>query len=349
MLISKFLVLVTGLVVNLSHIQQIIGINPAYALLFLKNKISIYECLFLLIIFSFFIFQSFSGGFIIIDYLQIIIDLSLGFMIFNMIRSTKNEIIERSLNKFSNLFIFLAVLSIIDYYYLGKIINGFFTFITAWPNEGEMTILPRLSLTFGNPNWAAFTTFFFLVISYLINSSNHLKIKLLLLVFFFQSKSAIFISLFFIIFNSKNGIAKSFLFSVSSIIIYFTFSNSIGIEDTASFFNRFIMYEKIISMVELYPMCLLSSYEIRSISNFSEDTLPSFLTLLYGIGWINFSLIFIYTFFKSFNNKLTFSVTICLLGFSIVYSFLTVSIVSAIGITLLLFGINKNIDKIDVK
>jgi hypothetical protein len=341
MLISKFLVLVTGIVVNLSHIQQIIGINPAYALLFLKNKISIYECLFLSIVFSFFIFQSFSGGFIIIDYLQIIIDLSLGFMIFNMIRSTKNEIIERSLNKFSNLFIFLAVLSIIDYYYLGKIINGFFTFITAWPNEGEMTILPRLSLTFGNPNWAAFTTFFFLVISYFINSSNHLKFKLLILIFFFQSKSAIFISLFFIIFNSKNGILKSLLFSSASIIIYIAFSDSIGIEETASFFNRFVMYEKIIPMVDFYPKGLLSDYQIRSISNFSEDTLPSFLTLLYGVGWVNFILIFLYTFFKSLNDKFNFSVAACLFAFSVVYSFLTVSIVSAIGFTMLILSLYK--------
>ena len=141
MLISKFFVLIFGLVLNLSHLQQIIGVNPAYALLFLKNKISIYECLFLIVIFSFLIYQSFVGGFIITDYLQIIIDLSLGFMIFNLVRSTKNEIIERTLNKFSNLFIFLAVLSIVDYFYFGKVVNNFFTFITAWPNEGELTIL----------------------------------------------------------------------------------------------------------------------------------------------------------------------------------------------------------------
>ena len=341
MLISKFFVLIFGLVLNLSHLQQIIGVNPAYALLFLKNKISIYECLFLIVIFSFLIYQSFVGGFIITDYLQIIIDLSLGFMIFNLVRSTKKEIIERTLNKFSNLFIFLAVLSIVDYFYFGKVVNNFFTFITAWPNEGELTILPRLSLTFGNPNWASFTTFFFLVISYFINSSNHLKFKLLILIFFFQSKSAIFISLFFIIFNSKNGLLKSLLFSLASIIIYIAFSDSIGIEETASFFNRFVMYEKIIPMVEFYPMGLLSDYQIRSISNFSEDTLPSFLTLLYGVGWINFILIFLYTFFKSLNNKFNFSVAACLFAFSVVYSFLTVSIVSAIGFTMLILSLYK--------
>lgn len=341
-LISKFLVLVIGLVINLSHLQQIIGINPAYALLFLKNRISIYECLFLFLIFLFLIFQSFTGGYIIIDYIQLIIDLLLGFMIFNMIMFTNRKIIVSVLNNFSNLFIFLAILSIIDYYYFGKIINGFFTFITAWPNEGEMTILPRLSLTFGNPNWASFTTFFFLVLSYLVNSTNILKFKLLLLIIFFQSKSAIFLSLFFIIFNSKNGVIKSFLFCISSIIIYLNFSDSIGLEDTASFFNRFIMYENIIPLVEIYPMGLLSDFEIRSISKFSEDTLPSFLTLLYGIGWINFSMIILYTFFKSLKNKLTFSVATCLFGFSIVYSFLTVSIVSALGFTLLLISLNKS-------
>ena len=102
------------------------------------------------------------------------------------------------------------------------------------------------------------------------------------------------------------------------------------------------MYENIIPLVEIYPMGLLSDFEIRSISKFSEDTLPSFLTLLYGIGWINFSMIILYTFFKSLKNKLTFSVATCLFGFSIVYSFLTVSIVSALGFTLLLISLNKS-------
>ena len=94
MLISKFFVLIFGLVLNLSHLQQIIGVNPAYALLFLKNKISIYECLFLIVIFSFLIYQSFVGGFIITDYLQIIIDLSLGFMILTWSDQQKTKLLK---------------------------------------------------------------------------------------------------------------------------------------------------------------------------------------------------------------------------------------------------------------
>tara|TARA_B100001123_G_C14822857_1_gene832967 strand:+ start:185 stop:598 length:414 start_codon:yes stop_codon:yes gene_type:complete len=131
------------------------------------------------------------------------------------------------------------------------------------------------------------------------------------------------------------------LFSLATVIIYIAFFDSIGIEETASFFNRFVMYEKIIPLVEFYPMGLLSDYQIRSISNFSEDTLPSFLTLLYGVGWINFILIFLYTFFKSLNNKLNFSVAACLFAFSVVYSFLTVSIVSAIGFTMLILSLYR--------
>ena len=347
MQLYKFSILCAGLIFNLASLQQIIGINPSYIILLLKNSIKIREIILLSVVCFFLAYQTFIENYIIINYLQILLDIALGFLIFNIITLTKNQTTLQIISRYTNFLICLAILSAFDYYFLGTYLNNFLSWITLWGNSGDF--IPRLSLTFGNPNWGSFTCFLFLVIAYLLKSSFLLKMKILSLIIFFQSKSAILIAIFFVIINSKNPIRKSLIFF--SVIAFSLFSFPIiSIQDTASYFYRLIMYEEILNITQLYPLGLIGESELRYlISSTSEDTLPTILTLLYGLGWIFFILFLVYYLIKIFQSRIQLSIGISLGLFSLVYSFLSTSIVAGIGVTLFLLAINKDAIRLDSK
>ena len=348
MRINKFAVICAGLIFNLASLQQLIGIHPSYIILFFKRNIKVYEIFFITLIFFSLTSQAFINGGIVINYLQIIFDIVLAFMIYDIIISTNPKTIIKIINVFVNFLIIVAIVSTLDYYFLGNSINGILSSITLWDNTGEF--LPRLSLTFSNPNWGSFTVFFFLVLAYIFKSPFPLKLKILMLIIFFQSKSAIIISALFMIMNANNGIIKSLIYAGLIVIVFFNFPNIISLEESASYINRLIMYQEVLDLTEIYPLGLMAENDLRLlISKTGEDTLPTILTLVYSLGWIIFLLFFLFIFSKAYQYRISLSIAIALLLFSLVYSFLTVSIVSAIGITLLLFTINKNIGQTNVK
>ena len=347
MKIYKFSILCAGLIFNFANLQQIIGINPSYIILLLKNSIKIREIIILTIICFFLVYQTFVENYIIINYLQILLDIALGFLIYSMIALTKNQITLEIISGYTNALIGLAILSTVDYYFLGNYINNFLSWITLWGNTGDF--LPRLSLTFGNPNWGSFTFFLFLVIAYLLRSSFSLKMKILSIIIFFQSKSAILISLLFVIINSKNPVLNSLIFFSVVSLLLFSFP-LISIQDTASYFYRLIMYQEIFNITQLYPLGLVGENELRYlISKTSEDTLPTILTLIYGLGWIFFTLFLLYFLKRIFQSRIQLSIGISLGLFSLVYSFLSISIVAGIGVTLFLLATNKDDTRLNNK
>jgi hypothetical protein len=341
MKVHKFALLCISLIFNLASLQQLIGISPSYIVLFLKRNIKFYEIIFISLLCFAFYYQAFTENSVIINYLQLVFDLLLAYLIVDIVKNSDPIKVKSIINFSANSLLFLALISTLDYYYFGNIVNSILTKITLWGNSGEF--IPRLSLTFSNPNWGSFTIFFFLVLSYIFKSSQSLKIKLFFLIFFLQSKSAILISGLFIAINSSTQLYKKIIFSVFFIpMILITLPSLISIEETASYFNRLIMFQEVIDQTELYPQGLMGDNDIRQlITKTGEDTLPSLLTLIYGFGWVFFMMLFSLFLLNVMKSKISFSIFISLVLFSLVYSFLTVGIVSAIGIAMMILAINK--------
>ena len=159
MKVHKFALLCISLIFNLASLQQLIGISPSYIVLFLKRNIKFYEIIFISLLCFAFNYQALTENSIIINYLQLVFDLLLAYLIVDIVKNSDPIKVKSIINFSANCLLFLALISTLDYYYFGNIVNSILTKITLWGNSGEF--IPRLSLTFSNPNWGSFTIFFF--------------------------------------------------------------------------------------------------------------------------------------------------------------------------------------------
>ena len=338
MQLSRFSILVFGLTFNFASLQQVILVNPSYLLIFTLflpcDFKKILGVLSLVIVFiSSVLFLELSSS-LYIPYLQLVFDFAVCLAIVNVISNTSIDKIHQVLSNTSKILLLLAILSVLDYIFKLGVINELLTSITLWGNGGSG--LPRLSLTFSNPNWGAFTLFLLLCIAIEVKASRLTRGVFLLLILFMQSKSAIAISLFYVLGLYLNNSYLRLLYLVIFVVVFYFLMVFNPFVETASFVNRELMYQQVAILSEYYPQGLMGNDALRIlIEKTGEDTMPSLLLLIYSLGYVLFLILLATWMLKALRSYSKLLLLVCILAFSSVYSFLSVSIVSGIGMYLL--------------
>lgn len=352
--IKKFSAAATILSIHLASLQQIIFINPIYFLLFwiIFDAKGIYfvflgVTIFTGIVHSLIAVNDTHYFFLLKEYVQLSFDILIAGSIIAIIKKTDVNTLTKGVNLIVNVFLVVAGLSLIDYYFVNFGLNSLLSQMTLWPNIGSG--FPRLSLTFSNPNWATFNMFLLLVIIVELCKS-HVKfywvvVKIVLLILFFQSKTGILLSLFYVVFSLMKFNLR-YLFVVLFISVISTSSFWILLVnqtqgqiliDSASYLNRMEMYKHVFVQSDLWPKGL-PTYDfytsIRNVSN--EDTIPAILKFLYCFGWIIFTTLMLSAIALSVKNN-TKSLAVAVIGFSISYSYFDVSIVAAQAMVIISF------------
>ena len=352
--IKKISAITAILPIQFASLQQVILFNPIYGLLFwvIFDAKRIYILFSGLTIFAG-IVHSLSANvdsnyfFLLKEYIQLAADILIAGGIIAIIRKSEVDALFRCVNFVANGFLVVAGLSLFDYYFVTIGLNSVLSDITLWPNSGSG--FPRLSLTFSNPNWATFTMFLLLVI-FCESCKNHANFywvvsKIIVLIIFFQSKAGIVLSLLYVVFslvtfNVRYITVVLFTTAISIVSLWGLLVNQTQGEvlmGSASYLNRMEMYNYVLLETGLLPKGLPSSDFYSFINSVSyEDTIPAILKVLYSFGWISFTILMTAAVAVSITNK-TKSLLVSVVGFSMSYSLLDVSIVAAQAIVVISF------------